>query len=252
MFVCSPHLTPLDLSQLGVQCRQITLTLTRAPQPFNNVLTTLSSFPASTVPNTSTVLLFPSFKKISSIPNTKESFSAFATAFLKARALHPAHAGLTTEQKAALTRDESLASSLPKAEPITKPTVLICGHGGRDQRCGVLGPLLRSRFQTAFRKESVDADAELISHIGGHKYAGNVIVYLPPTLEGNAWAGSGIWYGRIGPDNVEDVVKKTIMEGKIIFDLLRGGITQDGKDIAKMLEPPSKVTELKLRPKARA
>ena len=184
--------------------------------------------------------------------NTKEALSAFATAYLKAQTLHPAHAGLTTEQKALLTRDESLASRLPAVEPITKPTVLICGHGGRDQRCGVLGPLLRSRFQSVFKEKDLDADVELISHIGGHKYAGNVIVYLPPTLNGNAWAGSGIWYGRIGPDNVGDVVKETIMEGKIIFDFLRGGITQDGKDVAKMLEPPSKATELKLRPKARA
>ncbi|KAL5448200.1 hypothetical protein PMIN07_009433 [Paraphaeosphaeria minitans] len=220
--------------------------------PFTNVLTTLSSLPASTTPHTTTALLFPSFKRISAIPNTSDAYAAFATAYLKARTLHPAHAGLTPEQKAVLTRDESLATRLPPAEPLVKPTVLICGHGGRDTRCGVLGPLLHARFREAFAKRDIDAEVGLISHIGGHKYAGNVIVYLPPGMEGNAWAGSGIWYGRVGPDNAEDVVEETVVGGKVIFELLRGGITRDGRDIARMLEPPREEEGLKLRPKARA
>lgn len=219
--------------------------------PFNNVLTTLSSFPTSPAQNTTSVLLFPSFKRIQSIPNNKEAYSAFVTAYLKSRTLHPAHAGLTLEQRAALTRDETLASHLPPVEPITKPTVLICGHGGRDQRCGILGPILQSRFREAFASRNIDADVGLISHIGGHKYAGNVIIYLPPGMEGNAWAGSGIWYGRIGPDNVDGLVESTIVEGKIVFDLLRGGITNEGGNIAKLLEPVEG-HKLNLKPKARA
>lgn len=186
------------------------------------------------------------------IPNTKDAYAAFATAYLKARTLHPAHAGLSPEHKAALTRDESLASRLPAAEPITTPTVLICGHGGRDQRCGVLGPLLQSRFREAFSQRGIDAEVGLISHIGGHKYAGNVIVYLPPGMQGNPWAGAGIWYGRVGPDNAADVVDKTVVKGEVIFDLLRGGVTRDGRDVARILEPAREEEGLKLRPKARA
>ncbi|KAL5383493.1 hypothetical protein DPSP01_005890 [Paraphaeosphaeria sporulosa] len=220
--------------------------------PFTNVLTTLSSLPASTTPDTTTALLFPSFKRIPAIPNTRDAYAAFATAYLKARTLHPAHAGLNPDQQAALTRDESFATRLPPAEPIAKPTVLICGHGGRDKRCGVLGPLLQARFRQAFAERGIDAEVGLISHVGGHKYAGNVIVYLPPGLEGNAWAGSGIWYGRVGPDNAEDIVAKTVVGGEVIFELLRGGIARDGRDIARMLEPPKEQEGLKLRPKARA
>lgn len=77
-------------------------------------------------------------------------------------------------------------------------------------------------------------------------------MYLPPGMQENACAGSGIWYGRVGPDNVDEVVEATVVKGQVIFDLLRGGITQDGRDIARMLDPPKKVEELRLKPRARA
>jgi leucyl-tRNA synthetase len=146
------------------------------------------------------------------------------------------HDGLSAEQKANLLRDESKATELPKAENITKPTILICGHGGRDQRCGILGPLLQSSFQSEFRRKNIDADVGLISHIGGHKYAGNVIMYLPPCMEGNALKGSGIWYGRVGPENVEGVVEETVIRGRVITELLRGGVMQGGGNIGRMVE----------------
>ena len=220
-------------------------------QPFTNVLTTLSSFPASTTPDTTNVLLFPSLKSIQGIPNTKEAYSDFATAYLKARTLHASHANLSPEQKSHLLRDEARATRLPPPTPITKPVVLICGHGGRDQRCGILGPLLQSRFREVFREKNIDADVAVISHIGGHKYAGNVIVYLPPGMQGNKWAGAGLWYGRVGPGNVEGLVEQTVVRGEIVFELLRGGITKEGRDVAKMMEPPEVVEGLRLKPRAR-
>lgn len=69
----------------------------------------------------------------------------------------------------------------------------------------------------------------LISHIGGHKWAGNVIIYIPPSFSRNALAGRGIWYGRVGPEHVEGIVAKTMLEGKVIKELFRGGIDQDRK-----------------------
>ncbi|KAF2250662.1 hypothetical protein BU26DRAFT_268090 [Trematosphaeria pertusa] len=148
--------------------------------PFNNVLITAASFPASPTPNSTTALLFPSFKRIPRIPHN--AVSSFASAYLKPRALHPAHAALSPAQKARLLRDASLAATLPPPEDITRITVLICGHGGRDKRCGVLGPMLQSAFRQEFARRGVDAQVGLISHVGGHKYAGNVIIYVPPAL----------------------------------------------------------------------
>lgn len=33
-----------------------------------------------------------------------------------------------------------------------------------------------------------------VSHVGGHKYAGNMVLYAP--------SGAGIWYGRVTPKEV--------------------------------------------------
>ncbi|KAF1917895.1 Sucrase/ferredoxin-like-domain-containing protein [Ampelomyces quisqualis] len=204
--------------------------------PFHNVVITASSLPASKTPNTTTALLFPAFKRIPSIPHTSESWSALATAYLKARTLHPMHQGLSQDQKTKLLRDKSSANKLPAAEPITKLTILICGHGGRDQRCGILGPILQTTFRAELERRGIDAHVAQISHIGGHKYAGNVIIYLPPSLSGNALKGTGIWYGRVGPENVEGLVEETVVQGRVVTELLRGGITVEGGNIGRMVE----------------
>jgi len=54
------------------------------------------------------------------------------------------------------------------------------------------------------------------SHIGGHKFAGNVIIYRPQ--------GSAVWYGRVTPHEVTAIVKNTIIDGTVLPPLLRGGL----------------------------
>lgn len=132
----------------------------------------------------------------------------------------------------------------------TSPTILICGHNSRDTRCGILGPLLRADFNSyiqgpllrwfdwvhqpgaAFQpfqplRELRDSRVALTSHIGGHAFAGNVIIYLPKTLmmlngESSPLAGWGIWYGRVEPRHVRAIMEETFLRGNIIEDLLRG------------------------------
>ncbi|KAF3356493.1 putative bolA-like protein [Verticillium dahliae VDG1] len=72
------------------------------------------------------------------------------------------------------------------------------------------------------------------NHIGGHKFAGNVIVYVPPGMRAqdgteHGLAGRGIWYGRVEPRHVEGIVKETILGGRVIADMFRGGIDQQRK-----------------------
>lgn len=139
--------------------------------------------------------------------------------------------------------------------------MLVCGHGGRDERCGVLGPLLREEFEDKVGVVSsrfevrrgavripeheghalpavegeVGGEAKtgvrvgLISHIGGHKFAGNVIIYIPPGLKlddgrPHPLAGHGIWYGRVEPRHVEGIVRETMVKGNVVEDMFRGGI----------------------------
>ncbi|KAJ4472257.1 Sucrase/ferredoxin-like-domain-containing protein [Lentinula aciculospora] len=54
------------------------------------------------------------------------------------------------------------------------------------------------------------------SHTGGHRYAGNCIIYTPQ--------GSGVWYGRVSTHEVESIVSQTLEEGLILPPLLRGGM----------------------------
>lgn len=115
-------------------------------------------------------------------------------------------------------------------------------------RCGVMAPALESEFKRVLQARgftSADSDGTtvdgpnhanigLISHVGGHKYAGNVIVYIPPKMtvgnysEPHPLAGKGIWYGRIEPKHVEGLVEETILGGKVVTDHFRGGVDRSG------------------------
>lgn len=161
--------------------------------------------------------------------------------------LHQSHGRLTREQQNVLKRRPEFQKQLPDARNVEDILVLICGHGGRDDRCGTVGPILKAEFEDklgrqnipvqvnapeqkvedanpAFGRYKPSARVGLISHIGGHKWAGNVIIYIPPSWRGHGLAGKGIWYGRVEPGSVEGIVEQTIIGGKVIADLFRGGI----------------------------
>ena len=218
--------------------------LLNSQKPYRNILITNTSFrhiPGGPVGRD--VLLFPQCSTVIKVGETPESIEAFVKQFL-------------------IPKDNCLSE---KGQPETYnvdqvrslPTILICGHGGRDQRCGVLGPLLRGEFVGYIRRLLDDADGRqqtrralrrkagqdhaqehlervpfrarvgLCSHIGGHAWAGNVIVYLPPDhrLEDGALsplAGKGVWYGRVEPKHVEGIMEETVGKGRVIEKLLRG------------------------------
>ncbi|KAL9053001.1 MAG: hypothetical protein Q9162_005057 [Coniocarpon cinnabarinum] len=113
--------------------------------------------------------------------------------------------------------------SSPALSAIDKPTVFICGHGSRDERCGILGPMLQNQFQQVFKAEGLNVTVGQITHIGGHKFAGNVIMYLPPSWS-TPLAGKSIWYGRVEPSHCEGLVKETVLNGKVIQELYRGSM----------------------------
>lgn len=133
---------------------------------------------------------------------------------------------------------------------ITAPTVLICGHMSRDSRCGILGPILKAEFEEQiwescknltgfmFLRSKIEGQVplhplsyrsiSLCSHVGGHAFAGNVIIYFPTDYklaEGGVLsplAGKSVWYGRVEPRHVNGIVNETLLGGKVIDELLRG------------------------------
>lgn len=198
--------------------------------------------------------LFPSFQYLPNIPTESTAVEAFLKGFVLPSRLHQQHDALTRAQKNILLRSPEIQRQFPGARKVDEIVILICGHGGRDERCGKLGPILRDEFEEKLQRQNIPmlreapvAEAEevktevvgytptarvgLISHIGGHKWAGNVIIYIPPSFSDNALAGKGIWYGRVGPEHVEGIVAKTVLDGKVIKDLFRGGIGQEGEII---------------------
>lgn len=115
-------------------------------------------------------------------------------------------------------------------------------------RCGLMAPVLEAEFHRVLHSQgftstskgdaTIDgpkhANIGLISHVGGHKYAGNVIVYIPPEMtvgastEPHPLAAKGIWYGRVEPKHVQGIVNETILGGRVVTDHFRGGIDRNG------------------------
>lgn len=208
--------------------------------------------------------LFPSFKYVPFLPRVSfDHVQALAKGYLLPEKLHSAHDGLSPIHRDRLTRSEAYQNLLQNVQDVQDVLVFICGHGGRDARCGIIGPILRDEFEEKLGSEGVSilkgpvqvqndeslkqldgptgdqaisARVGLISHIGGHKFAGNIIIYLPPglkTKEGgqHPLAGHGIWYGRVEPKHVEGIVKETILMGNVIREHFRGGIDPQRKVI---------------------
>lgn len=206
--------------------------------------------PAAAAP--ASAFLLPSFQYVPSIPLDDSSIESFLKGWVLPSRLHATHDVLTRSQKEILKRQPECQHEFVGAREVDEIMVLICGHGGRDERCGKLGPILQAEFEEKLERQNVPiirdppvmdavkipteiqgyqpaARVGQISHIGGHKFAGNVIIYIPPSFKSNPLAGKGIWYGRVEPANVEGIVAKTILDGKVVKDLFRGGIDHDGQ-----------------------
>lgn len=105
--------------------------------------------------------------------------------------------------------------------PIDEDLVLICGHTQRDIRCGLLAPILKDEFERVLEKENLHhVKVGLISHVGGHAYAGNVL-YFPRDKTQPV-----VFYGRVFPELVQGIVNTTIKGGQIIKELYRGDVPQ--------------------------
>ncbi|RAH85775.1 sucrase/ferredoxin-like family protein [Aspergillus japonicus CBS 114.51] len=151
--------------------------------------------------------------------------------------------------------------------------ILLCSHRTRDARCGQSAPLLRKEFERHLRHLNLyrDLDDErpggvgiyFINHVGGHKYAANVIIYrrrewgwhlaggditsssssadadadadtgaaqagasvAAGAAAGAEGAAQGIWLARVRPQDCENIIRYTVLQGKVVkpAEQLRGG-----------------------------
>lgn len=107
-----------------------------------------------------------------------------------------------------------------------KDWILVCGHYQRDERCGLIGQDL---IQVIKNKElGLNKNVGLISHIGGHKYAGNVILYNNYHSKNELGKRflDCLWFGKVVPPNFPLLIEH-LENGMIPRELYRGGMSMD-------------------------
>ena len=95
---------------------------------------------------------------------------------------------------------------VPGAEPVEAPLYVVCTHGKRDRCCALYGRPLYD----ALRHEMDPGRVWQSTHIGGDRFAGNVVV-LP----------LGLYYGRVAAVDVGRLVATTAA-GDVDLDRYRG------------------------------
>lgn len=108
-----------------------------------------------------------------------------------------------------------LSDAAPR-EPLPGRHVFVCLHAARDERCGRCGPPVKAALEAALGEAGLeDVTVRATSHVGGHKYAGNVIVYP-----------EGIWYGYVRPEDAPRIVREHLRGGRVIEEILRGSMSR--------------------------
>lgn len=111
-------------------------------------------------------------------------------------------------------------------ESFKQDWILICGHNQRDRRCGILGKELIDEISSKGLYQ--DKNIALISHIGGHKFAGNLILYNylgTDEISGRNQLDS-LWFARVSPPNLS-ILLEYVNNRKIPLEHYRGGTTMD-------------------------
>ncbi|MCJ1416584.1 hypothetical protein MMC32_002922 [Xylographa parallela] len=122
--------------------------------------------------------------------------------------------------------------------------ILLCSQKTRDARCGQSAPLLRRELERHLRPLGLYRDLHderpggvgiyFISHVGGHKFSANMMVYRRAGADGtgrvaDGEAGQCIWLARVRPEDCEGIVKFTVLQGKVVKPerQLRGGFDRE-------------------------
>ncbi len=170
----------------------------------------------------------------------------------------------------------TISTSLTARPCPHKYLILLCSQKTRDARCGQSAPLLRREFERHLRPLGLYRDLHderpggvgiyFISHVGGHKFSANVMVYRHSSTvehpneanghtngvqealaelkivadkdhevvldagketqaESDGQAAQCIWLARVRPEDCENIIRYTVLQGKVVKPgrQLRGG-----------------------------
>ena len=118
--------------------------------------------------------------------------------------------------------DDALAAAQPqtgRAKPDDETHVYVCTHGARDCRCGVAGTAVYDALKDEVRahqasaiKAGNDAPKKVkvypVSHVGGHAWAANALVYP-----------HGDWYGNLRVTDSKLVLRAALSPASSVHDL---------------------------------
>lgn len=103
--------------------------------------------------------------------------------------------------------------------------IFVCAHAARDKRCGVIGPALIEILRNELAQSGPAGERVALracSHVGGHKYAGNMLVFS---------RGEGHWYGYVDARAAARIVRQHVLGGTPLIEpkLWRGmlGCTEE-------------------------
>lgn len=95
--------------------------------------------------------------------------------------------------------------------------IFLCSHNTRDKRCGITAPILKKHFEEELREKGLFRDISdfrpdgcsvfYVNHVGGHKYAANVIIYLKKSH-------SLIWLARVTPKHTKSIIDLIVIPEK--------------------------------------
>ncbi|KAI5480173.1 ferredoxin [Pseudohyphozyma bogoriensis] len=128
--------------------------------------------------------------------------------------LYPDYLRIPSISLSNLASIESLILSLPSSPPTPPPsattssppkkraTIYVCTHGSRDCRCGDLGEPLVTALESEVEWRKLGGEdgvtVKRVSHIGGHVWAGNALVYRED--------GTCDWYGLLRESDAAQLV----------------------------------------------
>jgi hypothetical protein len=101
---------------------------------------------------------------------------------------------------------EALASGGDAASPLDGPLFVVCTHGKRDRCCALYGRPLYD----ALRREADTGRVWQSTHVGGDRFAGNVVLFP-----------HGLYYGRVDPRDTGRLVAAQAA-GRLDLERYRG------------------------------